>query len=260
MKTTVYLTIFLALIVGLFFTSIDQATLINLEKQNLPPSYHHLFGCDDLGRDLLARSIYALKISLLIGILATLIDMVLGSLIGILAALVSPFYRSIIARFLDIMTILPQMLLSLLILTIFKNGFFSLVISISLTGWIPTARAIRAEMLKLKTMDFIKSLQGFGFSYGTILKKHLFPACLPTLLVSSALCLPQAIFSEAFMSFLGLGITPPTPSLGNMIADGLSALSYYPWRFFFPAACVFFLILSLQNLTEKLKKNLGLFT
>jgi oligopeptide transport system permease protein len=249
--------IFFTLLSLCFFITFEKAIFCDLEAQNLYPSQFHLFGTDDLGRDIFYRTFYALKISLIIGLLATIIDMIFGALFGILSALLKPPYANLAARFLDIMTILPQMLLSILILMIVKNSFFSLIIAISCTGWIPTARAMRSEMLKLKNKEFITSLKCLGFSNTHILFKHLIPSCLPTLLVSSALCLPSAIFSEAFMSFLGLGISPPSPSLGNMIADGLPALNYYPWRLLAPATCVFALIFFLNVCIDKLKKKLG---
>lgn len=246
-----------ALAFVIFKIPLENAILCDLESQNLPPSLSNFFGTDDLGRDVFYRTFYALKISLTIGLLATLIDMIFGALFGLLSALLPQPYSSYAARFLDIMTILPQMLLSILILMLVKNSFLSLIIAISFTGWIPTARAIRAEMLKLKNKEFIEALKNLGFSKWHILFKHLIPSCLPTLLVSSALCLPSAIFSEAFMSFLGLGIAPPSPSLGNMIADGLPALNYYPWRLLAPAIAVFCLIFLLNVYIDKLKVKLG---
>ncbi len=254
-----WLNVFLGLCFFLFIfsLSLEPGTIVNLDKQNLAPSLNHFFGTDELGRDLFYRCLYALKISLFVGCAATVIDMIFGALFGALAALLKAPYSSVMSRFLDIVSTLPQMLLSIIILMIIKNGFYSLIIAISLTGWLSTARAVRAEMLKLKKMEFIKALNGLGFSSKTIILKHLLPSCLPTLFVSSALCLPSAIFSEAFMSFLGLGVRPPVPSLGNMIADSLPALSYYPWRLLFPAGMIFVLIFCLQQVIDRLKIRLG---
>jgi oligopeptide transport system permease protein len=248
--------LFLALILICFCISYQKATAVNLDFQNKAPSFAHLLGTDELGRDVLARCLYGLKMSLMIGIAATFVDMILGSFFGIACALFKEPYRSFFSRFLDVMTILPQMLLSLLVLMIVRDGFYSLIIAISLTGWLPTARAMRSEMLRLKHMDFVLSLKGLGFSYFTILMKHLLPCALPTLIISTALCLPASIFSEAFMSFLGLGVAPPTPSLGNMIADGLPALAYFPWRLLAPASVVFLFITYLLTAIELLKKRL----
>lgn len=244
------------LAVACFLIPLEKAIACDLDHQNNPPSMLHILGTDELGRDMLYRSMYALKISLSVGVAATIIDMIMGAFFGILSSLMPPPFSNIVARFLDVMTILPQMLLSILILMLVKNGFYSLIIAISLTGWIPTARALRAEMLKVKNMDFISALKGIGFSQKHILFKHMIPTVMPTLLVSSALCLPSAIFSEAFMSFLGLGIAPPSPSLGNMISDGLAALNYYPWRLIVPATLVFCLIFILTSLIDKLKTKL----
>jgi len=236
---------------------VEKGLLIHLDKQNTPPSWHAFFGTDDLGRDLFSRCLFALKTSVIVGLCATFIDMTVGAFYGAAAALLPPRYAGPLTRFLDVMTILPQMLLSILVLMIVKHGFYSLIIAISLTGWISTARVMRAEILKLKTADFIVALKDLGFKPLTIFFKHLFPSCYSTLLVSSALCLPQAIFSEAFMSFLGLGLPPPFPSLGNMIGDGLPALRYYPWRLFFPASLVFALIYLSFTLCDSLKRKLG---
>lgn len=249
--------IFMFIALVAFFTPMEKAILCDLDAQNFPPSLKHFWGTDDLGRDVFYRTLYALKISLMIGFLATLIDMFFGAIFGILSALLPGAFAKIAARFLDVMTILPQMLLSILILMLVKNSFLSLIIAISFTGWIPTARALRSEMLRLKNKEFITALKSLGFSKRYILLKHLLPCCIPTLLVSSALCLPSAIFSEAFMSFLGLGVAPPCPSLGNMIADGLPALNYYPWRLLAPALTVFVLIFYLTVSIDKLKMKLG---
>lgn len=245
------------LIVASLLTSYESATGVNLDLQNKAPSLCHLFGTDELGRDVLFRCLYGLKMSLTIGFLATCVDVILGTVLGLLSALVKEPFRGILSRFLDVMTILPQMLLSLLVLMIVKDGFYSIIIAISLTGWLPTARALRAEMMKLKTSDFIKALYGLGYKFPKICVKHLFPSCLPTLIISSALCLPSAIFSEAFMSFLGLGVAPPTPSLGNMIADGLPALAYFPWRLLAPCFMIFIVIVSMLTLIEKLKSRMS---
>lgn len=245
---------FLMIITMSLLTKAQAAIDINLDMQNTPPSLNHIFGTDELGRDIFSRCLYGLKISLFIGLCATFVDMVLGSILGIAAAVFKEPYRSLFSRFLDVMTILPQMLLSLLVLMIVKDSFLSLIIAISLTGWLPTARAMRSEMIRLKTLDFVKALKSLGFSTKYILLKHLFPSSLPTLMISTALCLPASIFSEAFMSFLGLGVSPPTPSLGNMIADGLPALAYYPWRLLAPASLVFCFIVYLLSLVESLKK------
>lgn len=246
---------FLVIVLLSLFTSYQTATAINLDMQNAPPQLGAIFGRDELGRDVFARCLYGLKISLFIGICATVVDMVLGSFLGVASSLFKDPYRTIVSRFLDVMTILPQMLLSLLVLMIVKDSFLSLIIAISLTGWLPTARAMRSEMIRLKTLDFVISLKSLGLSRRQILLKHLFPTSLPTLMISTALCLPASIFSEAFMSFLGLGVAPPTPSLGNMIADGLPALAYFPWRLLAPAACVFCFIIYLLSLVEALKKT-----
>lgn len=259
-KTRLLPPIFLSLIVlviFVYFTPIEKAISCHLESPNNPPCLSHILGTDDLGRDIFYRTFYALKISLTIGLIATLIDMIFGGFFGVLSALLPHPFSNYTARFLDLMTILPQMLLSILILMIVKNSLYSLVIAISCTGWIPSARAIRSEMLKLKNKEFVICLKNLGFSKTHILFKHLIPSCLPILLVSAALCLPSAIFAEAFMSFLGLGIAPPSPSLGNMIADGLPALNYYPWRLLAPALTVFFLIFFLNIGIDKLKNKLG---
>lgn len=246
----------------IFFTMLfvidlkSLATQMNLDHQNLPPFSSYVFGTDDLGRSLFWRLLYGLKISLLVGVCATFFDIFIGASLGCLSALLPKPVSKILDRFFDVMTILPQMLLSMLILMIIKNGLLSLILAIAATGWLPTARAMRAEILKLKKLDFILALKGFGFSKTHIFFKHVLPSCYGTLLVSSALCLPSAIFSEAFMSFLGLGVPPPYPSLGNMIQDGLGALRYYPWRLIFPACLIFCLVFSLFTFVDHLKKRM----
>jgi len=243
--------------VVLFFMDLnDLATSMNLDEQNSPPLSYAIFGTDDLGRSIFWRTLYGLKVSLIVGLAATFFDIAIGATLGIASALLPKRFAKILDRFFDVMTILPQMLLSMLILMVIKDGLMSLIFAIAMTGWLPTARAMRAEILKLKKMDFIKALKGFGFSNTHIYFKHVLPSCYGTLLVSSALCLPSAIFSEAFMSFLGLGVPPPFPSLGNMIQEGLGALRYYPWRLLIPAFVIFTLVFVLFSLVDRLKKRM----
>ena len=205
----------------------------NLPLKNLPPSKLYLFGTDELGRSLFVRLAWGARISLFIGITAALIDMIFGVFFGGIAALLGGKTEEIMMRFSDMLHSLPHLLIVILLTVIMQQGIATIIIAMTLTGWINMARIVRAQILSLKELDFVTAARSMGASQTRILLRHLIPNCFGPIITTMTLTIPQAIFTEAFLSFLGLGVQAPIASWGTMASDGLSALSFYPWRLFF---------------------------
>jgi len=224
--------------------------------KNTPPCKQHWFGTDELGRDLFTRIWFGARISLLVGIGAASIDLIVGVLFGALAALSSNRVEEILMRSADVIYSIPHLLLVILLTVIIGPSLLSIVIALTMTGWIKMARIIKGQMLQLRQMEFITAAIALGASKKRILFKHLIPNCAGQILVVSTLTIPLAIFSEVFLSFLGLGVQAPIASWGTMASDGLSALKPYPWRLFFPATFISITLLSFSLVGEGLRDAL----
>jgi oligopeptide transport system permease protein len=181
------------------------------------PSAKHLMGTDDLGRDQLARLIYGARISISIGILSQLIIGIIGLPIGAMAGLVGGWYDYILMRIIDILSSIPIIFLYILLLIAIGGGFQNILLALGLTGWIGIARLVRGQVLTLKETDYVRAAMGMGATTTQILAKHIIPNSLTPVIISMALGIPGAMFAEAGLSFIGLGVPPPTPSWGQMI-------------------------------------------
>jgi oligopeptide transport system permease protein len=210
----------------------------HLSIKNSPPNFTHWFGTDDLGRSLYARIWWGARISLFVGIVAALIDMVIGVIFGSFAALSGGKMEEIMMRIADIFYSLPYLLVVILLTVVLGQGIFTIILAMTLTGWINMARITRAETLRLKEQDFVLAALSLGASTFRIIFKHIIPNCFGTIITTVTLTIPSAIFTESFLSFLGLGVRAPIASWGMMASDGLGSLVYYPWRLFFPATFI----------------------
>lgn len=232
-------TIILAFIIGLAIVGpwISGYTYfdIDLPNKNLAPSWNHWFGTDDLGRDIFTRIWYGARISLLVGVLAAFIDMIIGVFWGGTAALAGGIIEELMMRAADVLYAIPYMLVVILSAVFLGTGFVSILVSMTIMGWITMARIVRGQVAKLKHEEFVLASKALGASFPWILFRHLIPNAVGPIIVTLTLTIPSAIFTEAYLSFLGLGIQAPMASWGTMANDGLPALSYYPWRLFFPA-------------------------
>lgn len=229
---------------------------IDLASKNLPPSLTHWFGTDDLGRDVFTRVWYGARISLTVGLLAAFIDMFLGVLWGSVAGLSGGRLDTFMMRIADILYALPYLLVVILLTCILGSGLIPLIIAMTVIGWINMARIVRGQILQLKTQEFVLSAKALGASFWRILFKHLIPNTLGPIIVTLTLTIPSAIFVEAFLSFLGLGVQAPIASWGTMASDGLSAMKYYPWRLFFPAFFISLTMLAFNLLGDRLRDAL----
>ncbi len=228
---------------------------INLENKNLPPSKEFIFGSDELGRDVFTRFCYGARISLSVGLIAAVIDLLVGVIYGAVAGYLGGKTEEIMMRICDSLYAVPYLLYVILLTVIFNPGFTTILIALTITGWINMARIVRAEILKIKNQEFILAAITIGASKKRIIFNHLIPNVSSTVITTLMLSVSQAIFTEAFLSFLGLGIQAPVSSWGTMICDGISALYYYPWRLFFPAMAITLTILACNLMGESLKSS-----
>lgn len=225
----------------------------HLQLKNLPPSSTFWFGTDELGRDLFTRIWWGARISLFVGISASLIDLVIGVCYGSIAGLFGGKVDEAMMRIADILYSIPSLLVVILLIVVIGSGLGTIILALTLTGWIGMARIVRGQMLQLKQLDFIKAANALGASRLRILLRHLIPNAMGPIVVTLTLTIPIAIFTEAFLSFLGLGVQAPIASWGTMANDGLSALRYYPWRIFFPAGFISITMLSFNLLGDGLR-------
>ncbi|MBM3208095.1 MAG: ABC transporter permease [Chlamydiae bacterium] len=233
----VLLFLFIMAIFAPFFTSYKYyETHLNLK--NMPPCKKFWFGTDELGRDLFTRVWWGARISLFVGIMASSIDLLIGVLYGSVAAIVGGKKEELMMRTCDILYSIPYLLVVILLMVIIGPGIMTIILALTITGWIGMARIVRSQILQLKEMEFVKAAITMGASRKRILLKHLIPNCMGPIVITVTLTIPSAIFAEAFLSFLGLGVQAPIASWGTMANDGLSALRYYPWRLFFPAGFI----------------------
>jgi oligopeptide transport system permease protein len=243
--------LFMAL-VGPFLTPYTYyETHLNLK--NLSPSTRFWFGTDELGRDLFTRVWWGARISLFVGIVASIVDLIIGVFFGALAASVGKKTEEIMMRVADILYSIPYLLVVILLMVVIGSGITTIIIALTITGWISMARITRGQILQLKELDFIKAAQSMGASRLRVLFSHLIPNAMGSIIVTVTLTVPTAIFAEAFLSFLGLGVQAPIASWGTMASDGLPALRYYPWRLFFPASFISITMLSFNMLGDGLR-------
>lgn len=228
----------------------------HLALHNQPPSWQFWFGSDDLGRDIFTRVWVGARLSLFVGLTAACIDLCIGMLWGGIAGLAGGFIDEMLMRFVDILSALPYLLLVILIVFVLGSNLATLILAITLIKWITMARIVRGQILLLKEMDYVLASRASGAGFWHILFKHLLPNASGPILVTLTLTIPSAIFTEAFLSFLGLGIQAPLASWGTMANEGLPALPYYPWRLLFPASFISLTMFAFHLIGEGLKSTL----
>jgi oligopeptide transport system permease protein len=229
---------------------------IHLELHDTPPGAKFWFGSDELGRDLFTRIWWGARISLFIGIAAAIIDMILGVIWGATAALAGGRIEEAMMRISDILYAIPYLLVVILLTVIRGSGIGTILIAMTCTGWINMARIVRGQILLIKELDYVAAARLNGASGARIVLRHLIPNAIGPIIAAVTLTVPTAIFTEAFLSFLGLGVQAPAASWGVMVNDGLSAMRYYPWRILFPSAMLTVTMLSFNLLGNALRDAL----
>lgn len=216
----------------------------NLKQQFVPPSPEHPFGTDFYGRDVLSRVIYGLRISLVIGLVPSLIAVAIGTVLGLVAGFRGSWADGVIMRTADIVLAFPAILLAMVVTYTLGASLFTLFIALSFVGWAEVSRVVRSQTLSLKERDYIDASRISGSNDSRIMFRHILPNSLAPVIVLLTLTIPGAILAEAGLSFLGVGAQPPTPSLGLMVSQGQEYLFKAPWASIMPGFAILFIVLA----------------
>ena len=225
-----------ALVMAIFPEQIApyDPTAVDITVRTKAPSAEHIFGTDNYGRDVFSRVVWGTRIDLSIGFFGVLVPMIIGVIIGLLAAWYGGWLDSLLMRISEIMMAFPFTILVIAIITILGTGTINLYIALWLVGWMSYARLVRAEVLKLKKAEFIEAARVAGFSDARILLRHILPNVISSSIVFAASDMVMCMLTGASMSFLGLGVQPPTPEWGAILNEGRTYISYASWMTFFP--------------------------
>ncbi|PIE34879.1 peptide ABC transporter permease [candidate division KSB3 bacterium] len=224
-----------------------------LTEINAFPSLNHWFGVDAMGRDYFSRVIYGIRVSLSVGFMTACIALFIGVPLGALAGFFSGIIDWIIMRLVETFSVIPPLLVAILFVTLFGSGLQNVIIILALVSWMDVCRLVRGEILALKEREYSRAAKAIGVTPYRILFRHLLPNAMAPIIVGMVLCVPNAIMMEASLSFLGVGINPPTPSWGQMISDGLYYIQFYWHLTLFPAIFLALTVLSLSFIGDGLR-------
>ncbi|MFD4796961.1 ABC transporter permease [Streptomyces anulatus] len=227
-SATIVIAVALAVLVVPPLAQLDQQA-VDLANKLDPPSWAHPFGTDDVGRDLLLRCVYGLRVSLLVGLVAALTATVIGTAIGALAGAFGGWTDRIVMRVVDALSSVPHLLLGIFIVAMFRPGVWPVIISVALTHWLSTARIVRSEVLSLRSRPFIDAAVSGGASRTRVIVRHLLPGVLPQAGLAAVLMVPHAMWHESALSFLGLGLPAHQASLGNLVQSARGSLLAGDW-------------------------------
>ena len=226
---------------------------MDLHNRLAPPSRAHLLGTDEAGRDVLTRMLYGSRVSLLVGIVPTVISMLAGAVLGIIAGYNGGQTDAVIMRIADVMLAFPSMFLAMAIMYTLGDGMINIFLALALVNWASVARIVRAETLKLKETEFVEAARSIGVGKLVIMLRHIFPNCAPSLIVLFTLNIPSAILSESSLSFLSIGIKPPQASWGLMVNAGRQFLYSQPWLSLSPSVAIMVVVLAFNFLGDGLR-------
>jgi oligopeptide transport system permease protein len=228
----------------------------DLKIANQTISTKHWFGTDELGRDFWARVWMGGRISLLIGVLATLFQGTIGIIIGSISGFFGGKVDSILMRIVEFLQAFPYLVWVTLLMLIAGSGLFPMLLALTLTGWLSMARLVRGQVLSIKQEDYVTASKALGAGSFRIIRRHMIPNSMGVIIVNLTFSVPQAIFSEAFLSFIGIGIQPPMSSWGLLVSLGMGQLASYPLRLFIPSICISLTMLSFQLIGDGLRDAL----
>lgn len=228
----------------------DQQDLLNV---NQGPSAMHWFGTDNLGRDLFVRVLYGARISLAIGLVSALINLVIGVLYGGIAGYFGGKIDRIMMHIVDVLYGIPLLIYVILFMVVFKPGLTNIFIALGIAFWLTMARIVRGQILRLKEEEFVLAARSMGVSNWRILMRHILPNCVAPIIITMMIFIPEAIFTEAFLSFIGLGVSAPMASWGVLASEGVNSLAVYPYQLFFPAMAISITILSFTFIGDGLR-------
>jgi peptide/nickel transport system permease protein len=225
---------------------------LDLANRRGAPSAAHWFGTDELGRDVLTRVLTGARVSLAIGLLSALTSAFVGTLVGGVAGMRGRWLDEVLMRITDAMLCVPRLPLLMLAAAVLQPNVPTLVLLVGLTGWMETARVVRAETRSIMAREFVQAAQAIGATAPRVLLRHVLPAVVPTLTVATTLAIGRAILLESTMSFFGVGVQPPTASWGNMLYQAQSTMSTEPWLAIFPGLFIFLTVLACNTVGDSL--------
>ena len=248
-------TIIFLLIVAIFGPLLSSVSYADqtLAAANQGPSAAHWFGTDNLGRDLFIRVLYGARISLSIGIVASLLNFLIGVTYGGIAGFMGGRVDRIMMNIVDVLYSIPVLLYVILLMVVLKPGLTNIFIALGIGYWLQMARIVRGQILSMKEQEFVLAARTIGASRRRILIKHLVPNAIGAIVVTLSLCIPDAIFTEAFLSFIGLGVSAPMASWGVLASEGVTSLKAYPFQLFFPAIAISVTMLAFNFLSDGLR-------
>jgi oligopeptide transport system permease protein len=239
-------TVILLCLVAIFadFLAPFSYTKPNFGRLNEFPSREFPLGTDQLGRDQLSRIIYGARVSMLVGLGAQFIIVAIGVPIGLISGYLGGRVDLLLTRFVDVMYAFPRLLFVILVMSMLGAGLMNIFIALGLTGWVGIARQTRAQVLSIKEKEFVEGARALGAGFGRTISRHILPSALTPIVVSVTFGIPEAIFTEAALSFIGVGINPPTPSWGQMVGENQQFLRSYWHLCVFPAIAIAVTMLS----------------
>jgi peptide/nickel transport system permease protein len=229
---------------------------LSLEGAPLPPNATYWFGTDLLGRDLFARVIYGAQTSLVIGLVANGVALSIGTLVGVIAGTARGWVGTVLMRFTDLMMAFPALLLAICLAAIFTPSLWIVAMVIAMVNWVQVARVVYSMTVSLAEREFVEAVRSLGATRGRILLRHIVPHLVPTLVVYGTLGIATTVLLEATLSFLGIGVQPPTPSWGNIIFENQSYFSTAPWLVFIPGAAIVAMAVAFNVLGDALREAL----
>jgi len=234
----------------------------DLKATYLKPSAAHLFGTDNLGRDLFVRNFYGARYSLLIAVLAAVINLFIGVIYGGIAGFFGGVVDNVLMRIVDVLYSIPLTIYVIIFMAVLSkpgnagSGLLTIVLALSISYWIGMARIVRGDILQLKQQEFVLAAKSLGASNARILIRHLIPNCIGSIMVTLTLLIPEAVFTEAFLSFIGLGIAAPRASLGTLANEAMNGIYTYPYQLVFPAGLICLIILAFNLFGDGLSQAL----
>ena len=229
---------------------------IDLTNVLTSPSMSHLFGTDQLGRDVLSRMIWGARISLKVGFVATGVAIIIGTILGAVAGYYGGWVDSIIMRFVDIMLCFPTFFLILAVIAFLEPSIWNIMIIIGLTGWMGVTRLVRADFISLRERDFVQAARAIGASDLRIIFLHILPNAMASILVAATLGIAGAILTESALSFLGIGVQPPIPSWGNILTAGKDNIDIAWWLSLYPGLAILITVVGYNLLGEGIRDSL----
>ncbi|MEN6330681.1 MAG: ABC transporter permease [Smithella sp.] len=251
----IVLLLFLVSLFAPWFAPYDPGQ-IDLKNVLMPPSMNHLFGTDQLGRDVFSRMIWGARISLKVGFVATGVSIIIGTLLGATAGYYGGWIDAVIMRFVDIMLCFPTFFLILAVIAFLEPSIWNIMIIIGLTGWMGVTRLVRADFISLRERDFVQAARVIGAGDLRIIFVHILPNAMASILVAATLGIAGAILTESALSFLGIGVQPPTPSWGNILTAGKDNIDIAWWLSLYPGLAILITVVGYNLLGEGIRDSL----